>query len=84
MYKMPVNPSNKRLRAAKATANDKIVINGVEYGAGAKAGNPNRIGVRLFNFRLFPKSGDKGNNCGCKQIQPKNNNRVNTAPTAVN
>lgn len=84
MYKMPVNPSNKRLRAAKATANDKITINGVEYGAGAKAGNPNRVGVRLFNFRLFSKVGDKGNTCGCNQIQPKNNNRVNTSPQATN
>lgn len=84
MYKMPVNPSNKRLRAARATANDKININGKEYGAGAKAGNPNRIGVRLANFRLFPRSGDTGNSCGCKQLQPKNNNRVNTAPQAIN
>lgn len=84
MYKMPVNPSNKRLRAAKATANDKITIGGKVYGAGAKAGQPNRIGVRLANFRLFPKSGEKGNNCGCKQLQPKNNNRVNTSPQATN
>lgn len=83
MYKMPVNPSNKRLRAAKATANDKITIDGKEYGAGAKAGNPNRVGVRLFNFRLFSRSGDKGNNCGCTLTQPKNNNRVNTSPGAV-
>lgn len=75
MYKMPVNPSNKRLRAAKATANDKIMYDGKEYGAGAKAGNPNRIGVRLFNFRLFPRSGDKGNNCGCTLTQFKNPNR---------
>ena len=30
---MPVNPSNKRRRAAKATANDKVVINGVTHTA---------------------------------------------------
>jgi hypothetical protein len=72
---MPVNPSNKRLRASKATANDKITINGVEYGSGAKAGQPNRIGVRLANFRLFPRSGDTGGNCGCGLLQFKNPNR---------
>ena len=29
---MPVNPNNRRRRAALATANDKVVINGVTYG----------------------------------------------------
>ncbi len=74
---MPVNPSNKRLRASKATANDVAYTdgNGVKYGSGAKAGEPNRIGVRLANFRLFSRSGDSGNNCGCGLLQFYNPNR---------
>ena len=74
MYKMPVNPSNKRLRSARSTANDKITIGGKEYGAGAKAGNPNRVGVRLFQFRLFSRtSGSEF--CGCTMTQFTNPNR---------
>ena len=60
---MPVNPSNKRRRAAKATANDKVVINGVEYGIGAKAGLAPRVGRPLHSFLLLFQT-DK--NCGCK------------------
>ena len=47
---MPVNPSNKRRRAAKATANDKVDIDGVTYGIGAKAGIAPRIGTTLHSF----------------------------------
>ena len=63
MYNMPVNPGNKRRLAARATANDKIVINGVEYGAGAKPGLAPRIGRPLHSFLLLFQT-DK--NCGCK------------------
>ena len=60
---MPVNPSNKRRRAAKATANDKIVIDGVTYGVGAKAGLAPRIGKSLHSFLLLHQTDP---NCGCK------------------
>lgn len=60
---MPVNPSNKRRRAAKATGNDKVVINGKEYGIGAKAGSAPRVGRPLHAFLLLYQT-DK--NCGCK------------------
>jgi|TARA_B110000495_G_C23006547_1_gene594685 hypothetical protein len=60
---MPVNPSNKRRRAAASTANDKITINGVEYGVGAKAGNAPRIGKSLHSFLLLYQT---EKNCGCK------------------
>ena len=52
---MPVNPSNKRRRAARATANDKLVIDGVTYGVGAKAGLAPRIGKSLHSFYYYIK-----------------------------
>ena len=64
MYNM-VNSIRKR-QALRADA-----------GAGVmKAGTAPRIGKRLFTWRLIPRSQKE---CGCKQLQPKNNNRVNTA-----
>jgi len=63
---MPVNPGNKRRRAANATANDKVTINGVEYGIGAKAGNAPRIGKTLHSFLLLHQTEA---NCGCKTFK---------------
>lgn len=64
MYNM-VNTIRKR-QALRADA-----------GAGVmKAGNAPRIGKRLFTWRLIPRLQKE---CGCKQLQQKNNNRVNTA-----
>lgn len=60
---MPVNPNNRRRRAALATANDKVVINGATYGIGAKAGTAPRIGKTLHSFLLLHQTDP---NCGCK------------------
>ena len=69
MYKM-VNTIRKR-QALRA-----------DHGAGVmKAGNAPRTGKRLFTWRLIPRTQKE---CGCNQLQPTNNNRVNKAPTAVN
>ena len=68
MYNM-VNSIRKR-QALRADA-----------GAGVmKAGNAPRIGKRLFTWRLIPRLQKE---CGCKQLQQKNNNRLNTAPGAM-
>lgn len=51
-----------------------------DAGAGVmKSGAAPRIGKRLFTWRLIPKLEKK---CGCNQIQPKSNNRVNASPQA--
>tara|TARA_B100001029_G_C14929543_1_gene376811 strand:- start:314 stop:520 length:207 start_codon:yes stop_codon:yes gene_type:complete len=68
---MAVNPNNKRLRRARATANDKITImvNGQPkiFGIGAKAGKAGAIGQSLlFKLTLIPQV-QKG--CGCNTFK---------------
>ena len=64
---MPVNPSNKRLRRARATANDKIIIDGKEYGIGAKPGKAGHIGGSLlFKLTLIPRV---QKDCGCNTFK---------------
>ena len=60
---MPVNPSNKRLRRARATANDKITIDGI----GAKPGLAGHIGGSLlFKLTLIPRV---QKDCGCNTFK---------------
>ena len=64
---MPVNPSNKRLRRARATANDKITIDGKIFGIGAKAGKAGAIGQSLlFKLTLIPQV---QKDCGCNTFK---------------
>jgi hypothetical protein len=64
---MPVNPSNKRLRRARATANDKITIDGKIFGTGAKAGKAGAIGQSLlFKLTLIPQV---QKDCGCNTFK---------------
>jgi len=64
---MPVNPNNKRLRRARATANDKITINGKVYGIGAKPGKAGGIGNSLlFKLTLIPQV---QKDCGCNTFK---------------